>query len=761
MTAIAAVAVVAAAVLVVAFVRVDRSIVGRFEERKASLPSRTYATPYRLSRGARVDASGLIERLIRLGYREVRGEPEEPGELQRRGSEWLVFLHAAEFADGARAAFPVELRIGGGRLERITDRVTGDRLDAIALEPEPLFTSYADVMEERRWTPLEAVPEELIHAVEAVEDQRFRRHHGVDVVGLGRALLADLRAGEVVQGGSTITQQLAKNLYGPGRRTLRRKLLETAAAAALELRYDKDAILEAYLNEVYLGQTGPVAISGVGDASQFFFGAQVRELDLARSALLAAMIRSPGGTDPRRHPDEARSRRNLVLELMREQGRIDEPSMRSAMDAPLGVIAVPPATGRLPWVESYLAAEMEPLASELALSRAGYSVFTTFDEQIQHAAEEALDAGLDELEGRLGRDAANLLEGAVIVLRPADGGLLALVGGRDYGRSQYNRAKQALRPPGSTFKPFVFLAAFDRSLRDSGFEFTTATLLDDEPLQLQAGGRTWSPANSDRRFRGPVTVREALEQSLNVPTVRSAMAVGLPAVVEMAHRCGIDRELEVVPSLALGAEGVTPLELAAAYATIANGGWRALPHGLVCVIDRDGARHGRSATGSVQVIEPGPAYLITDLLEGVIEHGTARSARTLGFSGVAAGKTGSSDGLRDAWFVGYTPEVLALVWVGSDDNRSIGLTGAEAALPIWVDLMRRIGAAGADPFPRPADVVEVRIDPATGQLATSRCPDSRDEVFIRGTEPDTPCETHAQPARKGFWKRLFGRRGKE
>jgi penicillin-binding protein 1B len=526
----------------------------------------------------------------------------------------------------------------------------------------------------------------------------------------------------------------------------------------LEVRYGKDAILEAYLNEVYLGQIGPVAISGVGDASRFFFATPVTGLDLPRSALLSGMIRNPGGYDPRRQPDRARARRDLVLELMRDRGAIDGPAFEAAVAAPLGVVSAPAAADRLPWVEAYLARELEPIAREIDLSSAGCSIFTTFDEQVQRAARAALEAGLDTLESRLGRDGRDPLEGAVVVIRPADGGLLAVVGGRDYGRSQYNRATQALRPPGSTFKPFVYLAGFERSLRDPDFELTAASLLDDEPMQLVSGGKTWSPANYDRRFRGQVTVREALEQSINVPTVRAAMAVGVPEVAEMARRCGISRDLDAVPSLALGAEEVTPVELATAYATIASGGWRGQPHGLLSVIDRDGDRHGRSAIGSIQVIEPELAYLVTDILEGVVERGTARGARTLGFSGAAAGKTGSSDGLRDAWFVGYTPEVLALVWVGTDGNRPIGLSGAEAALPIWVDLMQRIGATGAGEFRRPAGIVEARIDPSTAQLATSRCPDSRSEVFVRGTEPDTRCQLHEETARKGFWKRLFGRR---
>jgi penicillin-binding protein 1B len=426
---------IAALGLLIVFVGVDRSIVHRFEARMASLPSRTYAVPFSLARGGRVDATALRERLTSLGYREVAGDPAEPGEFRRKGNDWIVHLRTSVLPQGKRGAFPVELRVRWGRLGRITDLRDGTRLEAFTLEPEPLFTFYADLMEERRWTPLEEVPEEMVLAIVAVEDRRFLRHHGIDLIGIGRAMFANVRAAGFVQGGSTITQQLAKNLYGPGKRSLRRKLLETAAALALELHYDKDEIFEAYLNEVYLGQLGPVAISGIGDASRFFFGAHVQDLDLVRSALLAGMIRNPGRYNPRRNAEQARERRDLVLRLMVEQELIDEDLAASATAAPLGLGDATLSVDRLPWIESYLENHMDPLGTDSVPSRSGFSVFTTFDARIQHAAQSALESGLSRLEQRIGPDATEPLEGAVVVLRPADGAVLALVGGRDYRRS--------------------------------------------------------------------------------------------------------------------------------------------------------------------------------------------------------------------------------------------------------------------------------------------------------------------------------------
>jgi penicillin-binding protein 1B len=746
-----------AVILFSGWIWIDRSIVRRFETRTKTLPSRVYARPFTMTRGARLDAAALVDQLRRLSYDGVPAEPESPGEYRRDGNDWTIYLRSAVTPHGRREALPVALDVSWRRLRRITHLKTGSRLDSFSLEPEPLVTFYADVMEERRWTPLKEIPLELRQAVEVVEDHRFRRHHGVDLISIARAFTVNVRSGRVVQGGSTITQQLVKNLYGPQTRNLRRKLLEAVASVALELHYDKDAILEAYLNEVYLGQLGPVAISGVGDASRFYFGSHVRDVDLPQSASLAGMIRNPGGYNPRLHPQRVRERRDLVLRLMHEHGKIDEPRLRAAMAASIEVVEASLSSGRLPWIEDYLGNAIAPVAPEAIPSRAGYSIFTTFDPAIQHAAREALQSGLEQLERRIAHKDGDPLEGAIVVLRPSDGAVLALIGGRNHGRSQFNRAIRARRSPGSTFKPFVFLAGLERARRDPEFDFTVATVFDDAPLELKAGGELWHPANYDRRFRGAVPVRQAVEQSINVPTVRAAMQAGLENVVEMAKDCGIDSELQAIPSLALGAEEVTPLELATAYATLANGGRRVRPHGLESLIDKNGIPYDLPSHAPEPVLEPQLAYLMTDVLEGVFERGTARSAAKLGFAGVAAGKTGSSDGLRDAWFVGYTPEVLALVWVGYDDNRPVGLTGAAAALPIWVDLMRRIGADDADPFPRPAGVVRVRVDPTTGQRAARGCPSAREEIFVRGTEPEEHCTRHGgKKRRRGFWKRLTG-----
>ena len=736
----------------VVFIFIDRGIVRRFEQRRSALPSRTYSMPFELALRDAISPSDLTGRLTDLGYRQVDEEPAKPGEFRRRRDIWTVFLRPGAMVPGESEGRLVELRFRRTRIRRITDLQTRKPLQTFTLEPVPLFTYYAEHMEERRWTSLDRVPQDFLDALEVVEDRRFRRHFGLDLVGIGRAALANAGQGKVVQGGSTITQQLVKNLYGARRRTLRNKLREALAAVALELHYEKDEILEAYVNEVYLGQRGPVAISGIGDASRWFFGAPAEELDLTRSALLVGMIRNPGGYNPRTQPDRALERRNLVLELMHDQGRLDEERLRAASAQPLHVVAPPSTNERLPWAAAYLAEAVAPLGEDAELSRAGYSLYTTFDPAIQRAAGAALRRGLERIERRLApsEDGAPL-EGAVVVLRPRDGAILGLVGGRDYARSQFNRATQARRPAGSALKPFVYLAALEKAQQEDDFAFTLATVLEDSPIELQSGGQTWSPANYDHEFLGPVTARQALELSRNIPAVRVAMLAGLDRVVETLERTGIEENLLPVPSLALGAAEVTPLELAAAFATLANGGWFVEPHGLVALRDRDGNPKYLAPVEPQQVVDEHLAYLLTDVLRGVIERGTARSAADWGFYGTAAGKTGSSDDLRDAWFVGYTTEVLVAVWVGYDDNRTIGLSGAQAALPIWVDVVKTIGAENRRYFPPPRGMIESWIDPLSGQLAHGRCPDVVREVFVDGTEPHELCEMHDTRRRRSLW----------
>jgi penicillin-binding protein 1B len=450
-----------------------------------------------------------------------------------------------------------------------------------------------------------------------------------------------------------------------------------------------------------------------------------------------------------------------VLDALHRLGWIDEPQLAAARAERLRLASGAGGFTAAPWIAALVRAQLAEHFSTDALQAEGLEIQTTIDTRWQDAAQRALEGGLARLERDIPavrrQRAARRLEGAAIVLDPSSGAVLALVGGRDYQRSQFNRATQAKRQPGSCFKPFVYAAGFEQALAGEG-GLTAASRLEDAPVEVEAGGRIWSPANYDREYRGWVTTRQALEQSLNVPAVRAGTQVGLAAVIDLAHRCGIVSELDPVPALTLGAAEVTPLELAVAYATLANGGQRMAPWVIRSVRDREDRLVGRHRPPDAEgVLDPQIAYLVSDILRGVLDRGTAHAARDLGYGGAAAGKTGTTDDTRDAWFVGYTPRHLALVWVGYDDNHSTGLTGASGALPIWVDLLRRGGAAAGDAFTEPPGMVRELIDPETGELASNGCPIVVEELFARGTEPTVECTTHGAGRLRRWLRRIFGR----
>jgi penicillin-binding protein 1B len=568
-----------------------------------------------------------------------------------------------------------------------------------------------------------------------------------------------------VQGGSTISQQTVKNLFLSQERSWWRKSREGLMSLMLEARYPKERILEVYLNEVYLGQRGSVAICGAQAAARFYFGRDLQALSLGESALLAGLVRSPGRYNPFVDPVKALGRRDSVLLAMQRLGLADAAEVERARAEPLQLASGSGGFASAPHAVDFVHTQLEERYGGTPSYEEGLRIYTTLDTRWQEQAEHALQNGLARLQREVpqvrSQRQQRLLEGAVIVTHPDTGAVLALVGGRDYRRSQFNRAVQARRQPGSCFKPFVYAAGFERAVRGEAEGLTPATLLEDSPLELNAGDRPWRPVNDDRQYRGWVSARQALEQSLNVPTVRAAQYVGLEATIRAARRSGIASTLGEVPSLALGTEVVTPLELATAYGTLARLGRHVSPWVIREVTDRDG-----KALDPVREPEPAEepallpqaAFLVNDILRGVFVHGTARSAYALGYTGGAAGKTGTTDDTRDAWFVGYTPAVLALVWVGYDDNAPTGLSGATGALPIWTDLMRR----AADPrregsFPEPEGIVRRLIDPDSGELAGAGCPEVFEEVFAEGTEPLESCSLHTSRLKRWLQK-IFRKR---
>jgi penicillin-binding protein 1B len=714
----------------------------RFERADARRGVIVYAGGQPLSPGTSLRTIELATTLGRLRYAEVSGTPSAPGQFRRTGSAWDVYSRAL---DGGGPTGPARLRLElrGERIARLLRE--GHAVPEVRLEPEVLTSAGDRPGEDYRPVRLAEVPLVLINAVLAAEDHRFFDHGGLDARGLLRAAWANLRAGRITQGGSTITQQLVKNRLLESERTLERKVREAWLALVVEWRYPKERILEAYLNEAYLGQRGALALRGVGAAARAYFGKEVHQLSLPEAAVLAGMLRAPNTYSPVASPQRARQRRDVVLARMLELGQISPAQMDAARAQAVRVQVVPVSGQAAPYFADLVRQEVEERFGDFAESNRGGRIHTTLDLTLQRFAERAVARGLERLEGSLPRlrraEATDRLQAVLIALDPATGAIRALVGGRDYALSQFNRAAHARRQPGSAFKPFVYAAAL--RARGNGPVFTAASRIDDTPLTLEVNRQPWTPRNYDDVYEGRVSVRRALEQSLNAATVRIALEVGLPAVIEAARGLGIESPMAPVPSLVLGAFEVTPLELARAFAPFANGGQRlAAASGLGAVYDGGGRLVDRLAPERAPALSPAEAYLMTSLLSGVVTSGTGAAARGLAGTWALAGKTGTTNDGRDAWFVGYTPSLVVLVWVGHDTGEPHGLSAAQAALPLWIDFMRQaLDAYAPPPFEVPAGIVFAEVDGANGRLATRSCPLVIRETFLAGSEP-APCDEH-------------------
>jgi penicillin-binding protein 1B len=724
-------------------VSLDHQVRARFEGTQFRVPSRVYAAPAILYPGLDWRRFGLQDALVRLGYREASSSRDlDPGQYVWEGSRLRVHLRAFEHPTRPEADRDIAIWLRGNAISDIREIPSGDSVGAVLLEPEPVGAYYGPVREQRELVRLAEVPQHLVDAVLAVEDQRFATHSGIDFRRIAGAMLANLRAGRVQQGGSTLTQQLVKNFFLTPERTLRRKLREACMALIVEARYDKSAILEAYLNEIYLGQRGATAVHGVGEAAHLYFGKPVSRLSLAESGLIAAIIQSPNGISPYRDPERAINRRNLVLELMMQQGRIDAQSYEQAKLEPLRLAAVTPEPGDARFFLDFLYRELTVTYTPSQLTEEGLRIYSTLDRRLQRIAAESLQGGLEEIEKRRPKlksdDPAHRLQGCLVALRPQTGEILALVGGRDYRSSQFDRCSQARRQPGSVFKPFVYIAALEPR-GDGRPAITLASTLDDSPLEIATPDGPWRPHNFDNEFHDQVGVREALERSLNVATVRLARDVGLRNVVDVAQRLGIQSPLPAVPSLALGTAELAPLELARAYATVASGGVRPETQAVEDVVGPAGGVLARRELRFQRVLDPGTAYLATSLLEGVAERGTAAGLRAGGLRGPVAAKTGTTDEERDLWFVGFTPDLVAVVWIGFDEPRSVGLTASAGALPVWRRFIEEVsGGTVRGVFPRPAGIERAEIAPS-GAIALAGCPTHRTEYFLPGTLPTTFC----------------------
>ncbi|MYL06114.1 MAG: penicillin-binding protein 1B, partial [Gemmatimonadales bacterium] len=692
----------------------EARVAREFDALDSSSPARILARPWTLRAGDRVDPRRIIAHLEKVGYRSVSGGTPQTGEFRARGRDLLVGRRALRLGGLFEPGVQARVRFrSNGRISAIRD-VEGNDLARLLLDPEVIGTSLGERSRDRVPVRLDEVPEHLVDALLTVEDRRFHEHGALDLRRIAGAALSNLRQRRVAEGGSTITQQLARTLFLSTDRTVLRKVREAAIAVALERRFSKQRLLEAYVNHIYLGQHRGAAIHGFGRAAQFYFGRDVSELTLGQSAMLVGIVRGPNVYSPHRHPERARARRDVVLRQMHAVGHLDDARRDAELEADPEIRRPPQRNFDARWYLDFMRRELAAADASLNPAGAGPAVVSSLVPELQRAAEAAVSNGIrsmERLRPRLTEQAAPL-QGALVALDPRTGDILAMVGGRSYGESQFNRAADARRQPGSAFKPVVALAALTPGADPS---YTLASVLKDEPLALDTPAGVWEPANADRAFLGPIKLREALEGSRNVPFARLGLAVGPRRIIETARRLGIEGPLAPYPSLALGASEVTLLELTAAYAVLAAEGRRTPPRSAIAVFGRDGAIRETTAGRSDAVISPAEAYLITSALRGVVERGTGRGVREAGYRGPVAAKSGTTNGSRDAWFVGYTPELAVGVWVGFDDGTSIGLSGSRAALPIFADFMIRVlGSHGGRGFRAPAGVEWIDIQPETG-----------------------------------------------
>ena len=713
-------------------------LTGRFATLPSEQPSRLYARSLRLAPGARLSVKGLEERLSTAGYLPAEEGELVPGRYRVSGEQVSIFRRrfAALGSDHGGNLLVVDL--DGGKVIGLT--IAGAPAKEAVLDPPLLASFYDEDLLERRPTPLAEISPLAVRAVLAAEDASFFEHPGISFTGILRAFWVNLRGSGVRQGGSTVTQQLAKNLYLTSERTMSRKLREAMLAMMLEWRYSKEQILEAYLNQIFWGRSGSANLIGLGAASAAYCGKEPRDLDLAESALLAGMIRAPASYNPVHDAEAARDRRRFILDRLVELKWAARADADAAKEQALPVPQPGFAIRHAPYFTEAASAEAKRRFGVTELIGTGFNLFATLDLEDQEKAERAVVEGLDALADRSAkvRKKVEPLQAALVSLEPGSGAVRAWVGGRDFRTSQFDRAGSALRQAGSTFKPIVYATAFESGVATPG------TLLEDAPLTLESGGQSWSPSNDDHEFHGWVTARTAVEQSYNLPTVRLALATGLPKIVDMARALGVSARLKPVPSIALGAFELTPVEMATAYATFANRGVRPTVRLLEGVVAADGsAVAGEPIPPAPIALSPQTAFLLTSILQGVVDYGTARSARGLGLADPVAGKTGTSNDGRDSWFAGYAPERVTVVWVGFDDDSPTPFSGSKAALPIWTKFMLGVRPPGGySRFTPPAGIRVVLIDPETGELATDRCPQVLSEAFSAERYPAEVCHLH-------------------
>jgi penicillin-binding protein 1B len=707
-----------------------------------STTARIFAAPGSISIGDNTTPSDIAAQLRHAGYSENRNNAT---------GSYTVGADSIDIFPGADSYFdqePATVKFAAGKISRIVSLADNTSRPLYELEPQ-LITNLSDRnREKQRVVHYEDIPAFLRDAVLSAEDKRFFQHSGFDPIGIVRSAWVDVKRGKNAQGASTLSMQLARDMFLTPARNWRRKLAEIMITMQLEQKLTKQQIFEMYCNQVDLGYRGSFTIRGFGEASQVYFGRDIRSLTLPEAASLAAMVRGASYYNPYRHPDRVKDRRNYVLSLMRTNGLINDRDYGVAVETPLKLVSGPAESSDAPYFVDMLNDDMEKRFPNYDFHVRSAKIYTSLDLELQRAANEAIAVGMKQVDELVHKQKrfknAPFVEpqAALIALDPHTGEVKALVGGRNYGASQLNRIT-AERPPGSIFKPFVYAAAMNTAVAGGTRTLTPASIVVDEPTTFEFDGQEYSPSNFEHEFYGPVTLRKALAKSLNVATIKVAEMVGYSTVVNLAHKAGINEDVKATPAMAIGSYDATPLEMAGAWTIFANHGVRVQPSFASLIKDTNGKVLLDQKIESKQVLDPRVDYLVVSMLEEVMRTGTAAGVRSRGFTVPAAGKTGTS---HDAWFAGFTSDLLCVVWVGFDDNRQLDIEGAHAALPIWTEFMKRAiqlrKYSDAKEFEAPSGVVTITIDPESGMPATPQCPMMQNEVFIAGTEPVGTCPLH-------------------
>lgn len=694
-------------------VKVDEEIAPKFENMRWSLPARVYARPLELYVGSKVSLSQIKQELNLAGYNET-DRLQRPGSYRISTNFIDIFTRSFIYSDGVEASRKLTISVINGKVTDIKTTNSNEKITLIRLEPAEIASIYPQHNEDRILLQHNEAPQALIDALLAMEDRTFYSHMGVNPKAIMRAMLVNLKAGKNIQGGSTLTQQLVKNYFLTDEKTLKRKINEALFALAIDYRYPKDAILEAYMNEIYLGQDGSRSIHGFGLASRFYFGRPIEELGLHQIAMLIGIVPAPASYNPRRSPENALKRRNLVLNVMATRNLISNIDADILKSLPLDVIDKPQSSGmRYPSFMDLVHKQLKTLYTEDNLATEGLKIFTTLDPITQHKAEESMVNMLPELEKR-GRQPKDILQGALIILKTQTSEVEAIVGDRDITRAGFNRALSARRQVGSIIKPFIYLRALEEPNR-----FNLASPINGGEVQKGEFPNNWRPKNYSRSLvHDTVPLITALAKSYNIPTVRLGMAIGVEEVINTMYRLGLppqDYPIAPLPSVLLGATEITPIDMAQMYSTIANGGYRTPIRVIREVTTADGVALVQNVSKPVQAIYPDRNYLAVRAMQEVVNSGTAGSLRSKIKTAGIAGKTGTTNDYIDSWFAGFSGDRVAVAWIGRDDNKPTGLSGSTGGLRLWTDVMAKLDLEAISKD-IPQSIVFTKVDLSTGFL---------------------------------------------